>query len=298
MIIATTTLAVGVDFPVEVVILNGLKSGMSDLSPSEYRQMAGRAGRRSAGEVFVIESQERFQFAISLMNASIPPVKSALTRDQRGIDRVLLEAITLGIVSTIEDMMHYLHISMLSLCVSKAELKRIAIESIAYLQEYQIIYGFSSSSSSSTGVLLRSSRLGRAINSSSLPIEESILIYRDLYIHQKHMMLNTHLFLVYFITPTFIVPYPRWSVYEKVQLLLYFLNSSSIRSLPPTKRSLLVSTSKRVSFPIAFSFLLRLSTHILIPIHPLKSIDSSHTVVSMELCFSEILEWLEATNPY
>ena len=37
VIIATTTLAVGVDFPVEVVILNGLKSGMTDLSPSEYK---------------------------------------------------------------------------------------------------------------------------------------------------------------------------------------------------------------------------------------------------------------------
>ena len=127
VIIATTTLAVGVDFPVEVVILNGLKSGMTDLSPSEYKQMAGRAGRRSAGEVFVIESQDRFQFAISLMNATIPPVKSALTGDQRGIDRVLLEAVTLGIVSTLDDMMRYLHVSMLSLNVSESELRRIVI---------------------------------------------------------------------------------------------------------------------------------------------------------------------------
>lgn len=212
VIIATTTLAVGVDFPVEVVILNGLKSGMTDLSPSEYKQMAGRAGRRSAGEVFVIESQDRFQFAISLMNATIPPVKSALTGDQRGIDRLLIEAITLGIVTSVEDMMRYLHISMLSLCVSESELRRIVIESIGYLQEFQIIYGYSMPS----GVLLRPSRLGRAVSASMLPIEESVLIYRDLYIHQTHLMLKNNLFLVYFITPTFLVPYPRWNLYEKV----------------------------------------------------------------------------------
>ena len=237
VIIATTTLAVGVDFPVEVVILNGLKSGMTDLSPSEYKQMAGRAGRRSAGEVFVIESQDRFQFAISLMNATIPPVKSALTGDQRGIDRVLLEAITLGIVSTLDDMMRYLHVSMLSLNVSESELRRIVIESVGYLQEFQIIHGFSSPS----GVLLRPSRLGRAISSSLLPIEESILIYRDLFLHQTHIMLHTHLFLVYFITPTFVVPYPRWNIFEKV--------SSPVLSLLPHAQLFqsLSSTDKEVA---------------------------------------------------
>ena len=293
VIIATTTLAVGVDFPVEVVILNGLKSGMTDLSPSEYKQMAGRAGRRSAGEVFVIESQDRFQFAISLMNATIPPVKSALTGDQRGIDRVLLEAITLGIVSTLDDMMRYLHISMLSLNVSESELRRIVIESVGYLQEFQIIHGFASPS----GVLLRPSRLGRAISSSLLPIEESILIYRDLFLHQTHIMLHTHLFLVYFITPTFVVPYPRWTIFEKVSSpSLNSARSSFNRSPPPTKKSQRVSTSRKASFPTAFSFLRLRSILILTRIPLLNNFDSLHTAGSTALCFFAISEWLEAVK--
>ena len=294
VIIATTTLAVGVDFPVEVVILNGLKSGMSDLSPSEYKQMAGRAGRRSAGEVFVIESQERFQFAISLLNATIPPVKSALTGDQRGIDRVLLEAITLGIVSTIDDMMRYLHISMLSLCVSEAELRRIVLESVGYLQEFQIIHGFASPS----GVLLRPSRLGRAISSSLLPIEESILLYRDLFLHQTHIMLNTYLFLVYFITPTFVVPYPRWSIFERVPFFLSLSNlSSSSRFRPPTKKSPRVSTSRRAFFPTALSSPRLRFTRTRTPTPLQKSFDSSRTADSTERCSSAISEWPEATKP-
>ena len=295
VIIATTTLAVGVDFPVEVVILNGLKSGMTDLSPSEYKQMAGRAGRRSAGEVFVIESQDRFQFAISLMNATIPPVKSALTGDQRGIDRVLLEAITLGIVSTLDDMMRYLHVSMLSLNVSESELRRIVIESVGYLQEFQIIHGFSSPS----GVLLRPSRLGRAISSSLLPIEESILIYRDLFLHQTHIMLHTHLFLVYFITPTFVVPYPRWNIFEKVSSpsLSYLTLSSFNRSPPPTKKSQRGSTSRKASFPTVSSFLRLRSILILIHTPLLSNFDSLRTAGSTALCFFAISEWLEAMRP-
>ena len=219
VIVATTTLAVGVDFPVDVVILNGLKSGTNDLSPSEYKQMAGRAGRRSAGEVFIIETPERFPFALSLLTSTIPPVTSALTRDQRGIDRVLLEAITLGILTTIAEMMRYMRISLLSFCVSEDELRRIVLESVGYLQEFQIIRVLQPMSGASA-LLLRPSRLGRAISSSLLPIEESVLLYRDLFVHQTHVMLSSPLFLVYLITPTFAAPSPRWRTYEKVVLPL------------------------------------------------------------------------------
>ena len=225
VIVATTTLAVGVDFPVDVVILNGLKSGTNDLSPSEYKQMAGRAGRRSAGEVFIIETPERLPFALSLLNSTIPPVTSALTRDQRGIDRVLLEAITLGILTTITDMMRYIRISLLSFCVSEDELRRIVLESVGYLQEFQIIRVFQPVSGDSA-LLLRPSRLGRAISSSLLPIEESVLLYRDLFVHQTHVMLSSPLFLVYLITPTFAAPFPRWKTYEKV--LFLFVSSSDL----------------------------------------------------------------------
>ena len=78
--IATTTLAVGVDFPVDVVVLYTLKSGGADIAAGEYKQMIGRAGRYAAGEVFVIEHPENKQKALQLMNQRSPEVRSVLTR--------------------------------------------------------------------------------------------------------------------------------------------------------------------------------------------------------------------------
>ena len=58
VIVATTTLAVGVDFPVDVVILNTVMIGIHTLSCCEYRQISGLSGRRSSGEEFVLENYQ------------------------------------------------------------------------------------------------------------------------------------------------------------------------------------------------------------------------------------------------
>lgn len=44
-LVATTTLAAGVNLPAKFVIINGLKIGIEDINAQYYRQMCGRAGR-------------------------------------------------------------------------------------------------------------------------------------------------------------------------------------------------------------------------------------------------------------
>ena len=55
LLIATETFAVGINMPTKTVLFTSLKkfdgSGMRNLSPQEYTQMAGRAGRRGLDTV-------------------------------------------------------------------------------------------------------------------------------------------------------------------------------------------------------------------------------------------------------
>ena len=85
-------------------------------------------------------------------------------------------------------------------------------EALAYLQSHQII----TASVFADQYLIQPTRLGRAISASSLPIEESVLVYRDLFLHQTHVSLKSNLFLIYLVTPTFATPAIRWDVYERV----------------------------------------------------------------------------------
>lgn len=212
VIVATTTLAVGVDFPVDVVILNTVKSGMNPLSAGEYRQMAGRAGRRSSGEVFVIEAQENLQKVAQLMTEVLPSVHSALDRTHRGLSRALLEAIYLGLITTEEQLKIYLSCTFIKHHSSPDEYLMNICESIQYLQSHEIIYSLLYKNQ----VTYQCSRLGCALSTCSLPTEEAILLYRDLFIHQTHISLHSVLFLVYLITPTFMIPSVRWDVYERI----------------------------------------------------------------------------------
>ena len=58
---------------------------------------------------------------------------------------------------------------------------------------------------------------------SFLPLEESVLLFRDLYAHQNCVCLDSTLFLVYFITPTFSIPAFSWNRFEKVATSLDLL---------------------------------------------------------------------------
>lgn len=181
--------------------------------------MAGRAGRRSAGEVFVFETSSNFSTVRSLMNDSLPPVQSALTREHRSLSRALLEVMSLGIVMNEATLRQYLACTLVAHQVTPASLCVNVCESVGYLQEHDVITCLFYQHHS----VIQSSRLGKAISSSCLPVEESILIYRDLFAHQKYVSLQTVLFLVYLVTPTFAIPSFQWGRLDKVCSIIFII---------------------------------------------------------------------------
>ena len=175
--------------------------------------MVGRAGRRSAGEAFVFETPSNFALVSKLMNDQLPPVQSALMRETRSLARALLEVISLGIVTSLPLLRQYLSCTLVAQQVTSAALCVNVCESIGYLQEHEVVNCLLYYEQE----IIQASRLGKAIASSCLPVEESVLIYRDLFAHQKYVSLETVLFLVFLITPTFSIPSFSWNRFDQVR---------------------------------------------------------------------------------
>ena len=113
----TTTLAAGVNLPARrCVILRGFIAGLPTPSMAQYKQMAGRAGRKGQsdfGESFLVTTkQEAVDWARNLVLGELPALESRLfppaikrhdmpvTPEQR---RFYLESIACGVLKTKED---------------------------------------------------------------------------------------------------------------------------------------------------------------------------------------------------
>ena len=181
--------------------------------------MAGRAGRKTEGVVYVFESRDKLHEVVQLMNEQLAPVHSALGLSECSLARPLLEVISLNLVHNDTSLREYLTCSLIARQCSEEVLRANVCQCLGYLQSREVIHCYDYQGC----LVIRASRLGRAISSSSLPIEESVLLFRDLYAHQNCVCLDSTLFLVYFITPTFSIPAFSWNRFEKVATSLDLL---------------------------------------------------------------------------
>ncbi len=104
LIVATTTLAAGVNLPAHRVIIKGVKSGLDYISVSTFRQMAGRAGRMgmtggAKGEAILVvgnlqkDLTERGR-VIELVTGDVDHLKSHLHQGRGGgLEKLLLDVI-------------------------------------------------------------------------------------------------------------------------------------------------------------------------------------------------------------
>ena len=178
--------------------------------------MAGRAGRKAEGVVYVFESRDKLHEVVQLMNEQLAPVHSALGLSECSLARPLLEVISLNLVHNDKTLREYLTCSLIARQCSEEVLLANVCQCLGYLQSREVIHCYDYQGC----LVIRASRLGRAISSSSLPLEESVLLFRDLFAHQNCVSLDSTLFLVYLITPTFSIPAFSWNRFEKVNTSL------------------------------------------------------------------------------
>ncbi len=116
VVVATTTLAAGVNLPARRVIIHEYRRyepgiGMEELPVMEYKQMAGRAGRPGLdpyGEaVLIARSEDEIDYLIrNYVNARVEDVKSKFLTDKNLATHVL-SAIASGYASSIDDVMRF-----------------------------------------------------------------------------------------------------------------------------------------------------------------------------------------------
>ncbi|KAL8923598.1 MAG: hypothetical protein Q9208_004545 [Pyrenodesmia sp. 3 TL-2023] len=90
VIVATCSLAAGINLPARRVILNGARMGREPIGPAMLRQMRGRAGRKGKddfGESFLCCPKADMDDVVQLLETDMPKVGSSMTPERRGIKR-------------------------------------------------------------------------------------------------------------------------------------------------------------------------------------------------------------------
>ena len=79
VLVATSSLATGINLPARRVIVHGARMGRDLVGPAMLRQMRGRAGRKGKdeiGETFLCCAKQVFEAVAALLEAEMPPMVS------------------------------------------------------------------------------------------------------------------------------------------------------------------------------------------------------------------------------
>ena len=206
IIIATTTLAAGVNLPAGRVLIKSLTVGKDNLEVAQYKQMigrAGRAGQAAYGEAFLVVKKHELDSAADLVNRQIPDVTSQIhpVKDGgKGLMGALLEVNSLDLLRNNVDLDKYIEQTLMfheTPVSAQDEIKRISRDLLSFLVDAHAIIP----SLENDERVYKTSRFGRAVVSSGLSPDEAIVVYRDLMLAEQGLNLQNSLHVLYLTTP-------------------------------------------------------------------------------------------------
>lgn len=201
ILVATSTLASGVNLPAERVIIKAQTRGPSALTSLSYRQMVGRAGRTghaTRGESYLIVRKCDEEAVKKIIETPIDQVIKVKNRDteRTSLSRFILEGICTGLTTT-RTQIHQLCSLLLFTSESLPNLTDASIEML--LQNSFI--SIDDSIENDLEFSFSPTQLGRAAIASSLPPEASLAIFEDLNLASRAIALDTELHMLYLVTP-------------------------------------------------------------------------------------------------
>lgn len=197
VMVATCSLAAGINLPARRVILNGARMGRELVGPAMLRQMRGRAGRKGkdeVGESYLCCQKVDLEAVAELLEAEMPAVQSCMTAEKRGIKRALLEVIATRLATSRDSLDEYVrrsllfqitdHVSVWSM-VEGALLDLLA----THLIEVAMFDGFAPT------------RLGQAVVASSLTPEDGIFVHNEMRRALESFVMDGDMHVFYLFTP-------------------------------------------------------------------------------------------------
>ncbi|KAI3329186.1 P-loop containing nucleoside triphosphate hydrolase protein [Xylariaceae sp. AK1471] len=197
VVVATCSLAAGINLPARRVVLHNARMGRDLVGPSMLRQMRGRAGRKGKdeiGETYLCCRKSDLEEVVELMHADIPHVSSGLTTDKHQIQRALLEVVSIRLVNSRESINDYIRKTLLNLSTG-SDLIQDHVESS--LQEL-VKMGFIQCDSFDSYV---ATQLGKAVVSSSLGPEDGAFVHREMQRALQAFVMDGEMHILYTFTP-------------------------------------------------------------------------------------------------
>uniref|UniRef100_UPI00358F608A DNA polymerase theta-like n=1 Tax=Myxine glutinosa TaxID=7769 RepID=UPI00358F608A len=230
VLVATTTLASGVNLPARRVLVRSPRALGRPLSTLTYQQMAGRAGRFGLdmqGESILVCSENEQVLGRSLLRGVTPSLRSTLQERLQGgsiaaITRAMLEIIVSGVAKTADDACCYTSCTLLSTCFDnkelssspaqcakqkvnedtkleeaqehKIQLEKLIEDSLNYLVKQEFVHA----TVNKTGVHhYIGSLLGKAALAAGLPPSLALAVFADLQRALRCLALDSDLHLLY-----------------------------------------------------------------------------------------------------
>ena len=199
VIVATCSLAAGINLPARRVILQGARMGRDLIGPAMLRQMRGRAGRKGKdeiGESYLCCQKADLEEVAQLLEADLPMVESSLTPEKRGIKRALLEVITIRLATHMAAIEEYVQKTLLYHTMDRALLDTMVSKSLEELIESGLITidNFGS---------YEANLLSQATVASYLTPEDGIFIHSELRRALQAFVMDGDMHIFYTFTPLY-----------------------------------------------------------------------------------------------
>ncbi|KAB5580315.1 P-loop containing nucleoside triphosphate hydrolase protein [Coniochaeta sp. 2T2.1] len=199
IIVATCSLAAGINLPARRVILHNARMGRDFVGPSLLRQMRGRAGRKGkdeVGETYLCCQRKDLESVVDLMHAELPQISSCLISDKRRVQRAILEAIAIRLATSQETLDDYISKTMLSLSAEVDSIQQNVRDSLADLEAMGFIAVDKFSNYEAT-------RLGKAIVASAFDPEDGVFIHREMQTALQGFVMDGDMHVLYTFTPVY-----------------------------------------------------------------------------------------------